>query len=330
MRVPGQKFFRRITKPLSKRLNPGAMILGYHRIADPEWDPLGIAVGVENFTEQLEILRRHKEIVELKELLNRRNAGRSIDDLAVLTFDDGYLDFKRTVLPLLSQAQAPATVFVPSGFVGGRFWWDQVSALMRPVGRERGELLLSFPGFFDKKLYSGVDNRLGAVRAIRDICHRLRGGNSAAVAYVLEALEGWSVKFVDDEETTGRPMDAPELIAIDASELVDIGGHGRNHGCLGELKTEEQKFEIEGCLDDLREILGREVTVFSYPNGSYARTTPDLVKEAGLRAACSSLERTFTRRNSPYAIPRVWAPDAGGEEFERWMSAWTLMRKPLQ
>ena len=37
----------------------------------------------------------------------------------ILTFDDGFLDFHESVLPLLTDAGLPATLYVPTAYVGG-------------------------------------------------------------------------------------------------------------------------------------------------------------------------------------------------------------------
>src|SRR6476646_1848597 len=62
----------------------------YHRIASPEHDPFALSVSASQFEDHLEILRSHCQMVTLDELLDTRNASRSI--LASLTFDDGYAD----------------------------------------------------------------------------------------------------------------------------------------------------------------------------------------------------------------------------------------------
>ena len=46
------------------------------------------------------------------------------DRAVVVTFDDGYVDVLETAYPLLARYEIPATVFVVSGCLGKRFWWD--------------------------------------------------------------------------------------------------------------------------------------------------------------------------------------------------------------
>jgi peptidoglycan/xylan/chitin deacetylase (PgdA/CDA1 family) len=45
------------------------------------------------------------------------------DNLVALTFDDAYVDFQTTALPLLAEYGMPATLFVPTAYVGGKSGW---------------------------------------------------------------------------------------------------------------------------------------------------------------------------------------------------------------
>ena len=44
-------------------------------------------------------------------------------NLIALTFDDAYVDFHTTALPLLAEYGMQATLFVPTGYVGGKSGW---------------------------------------------------------------------------------------------------------------------------------------------------------------------------------------------------------------
>lgn len=53
-----------------------------------------------------------------------RDGGSGADDrLVALTFDDAYADFHEVALPLLTRYGLTATLFAPTGYVGGRSGW---------------------------------------------------------------------------------------------------------------------------------------------------------------------------------------------------------------
>src|SRR5262245_19306871 len=109
-----------------------ALILLYHRIAEPAADPFDLCVTPQHFAEHLEQLRRHHRIISLTELSQRLASGATLRHTVVLTFDDGYADNLHHAKPLLERYDAPATVFVTSGYVGQdrEFWWDELERLL--------------------------------------------------------------------------------------------------------------------------------------------------------------------------------------------------------
>lgn len=112
-------------------------ILMYHRVASDGPDALATwRVPPERFEAQLDWLKRHGfRSVGLDgwlEALDRRFGelhGRAV----CLTFDDGYEDFAEIAWPLLKRYGFGATVFLPSGLVGGRADWDRTFGEPAPL-----------------------------------------------------------------------------------------------------------------------------------------------------------------------------------------------------
>lgn len=94
----------------------------YHKVAvrpvETVWP--GTYVHPETFRRHLNYLsRRYALITTAEYVTDRRITGR-----AVLTFDDATADFGETVLPLISQFDAKATVYIPSARIGQTNSWD--------------------------------------------------------------------------------------------------------------------------------------------------------------------------------------------------------------
>ncbi|MFE9426067.1 polysaccharide deacetylase family protein [Kitasatospora sp. NPDC006697] len=99
-------------------------ILMYHSVADEEEDPYLVTVSPERFAAQMRWLAvRGWRGVSVRELLAARAAGRR-ERLVGLTFDDGYADFARHVVPVLSAYGFTATAYVVTQRLGGDNGWD--------------------------------------------------------------------------------------------------------------------------------------------------------------------------------------------------------------
>ncbi len=104
------------------------MILMYHEISE---SPDG-GLPVAEFQRHLEFLQRTCRVVPLLRLVEAIQEREETGALVSLTFDDAYESFARYAYPLLKQANLSATLFVPTGYVGGLRGWD-VPRGYRPV-----------------------------------------------------------------------------------------------------------------------------------------------------------------------------------------------------
>jgi peptidoglycan/xylan/chitin deacetylase (PgdA/CDA1 family) len=115
---------------------PTAIILTYHRVAEPVDDPHLLAVSPVNFEQQVEFLKKNYNVISLEQLIHDVAQQKLQQNSVVITFDDGYADNLYTALPILEKYNAPMTLFVTSGHIDTpRFYWDNVEsdALNRPM-----------------------------------------------------------------------------------------------------------------------------------------------------------------------------------------------------
>ena len=128
-----------------------AVILTYHRVVsgeelEAECIQDGMYVSVETFTAQMQFLKTHFAVISFSELLSmwaekRWNPARRY---CVVTFDDGWLDNYTHALSVLKRYDVPATVFLPTSFIGTNewFWPEKVGWLyqrftQRPVKEQQ-------------------------------------------------------------------------------------------------------------------------------------------------------------------------------------------------
>lgn len=104
---------------------PRVTVLLYHRVSDSVRDNL--SVGVEQFEQQLKLLRAHCTVVSLEQLLAMQTIPRSRRPIVALSFDDGYEDNFLHAAPLLRRYRVPCAFYVSTGIVGSerRFPHDE-------------------------------------------------------------------------------------------------------------------------------------------------------------------------------------------------------------
>jgi peptidoglycan/xylan/chitin deacetylase (PgdA/CDA1 family) len=322
MRYPGRKTLRRALRPLRRTFFPGAVVLGYHRVADESWDPLHLQVRSRHFTEQLAELQSLRKVISLQELVERQESGEALDKYAVLTFDDGYGDFAETAVPIAEKVGAPVTVFVASGCIGHQFWWEELTALLAPCGQGESVLDVSL-GASEVMRFTRLDQVDARADAVNTIGTKLSCASRGLVDSVLEQLRSWAGPGFTPS-AAGAPMNSVALAEVARKPHVEIGGHTVSHCCLERLDLEQQREEIARNKNDLEDVCGVRVGVFSYPNGSFSARTPRVVEGLGFSSACTSMDGTVSRRTDAYRIPRIWVPDIPGPEFRRWLGNWVM------
>jgi peptidoglycan/xylan/chitin deacetylase (PgdA/CDA1 family) len=124
MRIPGLKTLCQSVRWVRSRFGKRALILGYHRIAEVDHDPLGLCVSDRNFSEQMEVVRQIASPIGLQDLTKGLSTKNFPEKAVVVTFDDGYADILNHSLPVLEYNRVPATVFIVTGYMGKSFLWD--------------------------------------------------------------------------------------------------------------------------------------------------------------------------------------------------------------
>jgi peptidoglycan/xylan/chitin deacetylase (PgdA/CDA1 family) len=263
---------RRRTRP--RRGSPGAdarlIIVRHHRAYAPNERPLvRLGVGADVLRAQLDTLARlGLTPVTVSEGLARLAEGRPGRAVA-FSFDDGYADNVRTVLPLLAASGARATFFLTAGLIEDRRapWWDELEHLLATTRRPRLEL--------GGRALPLTDPR-GRASALR-----------AAVATFRMAPDGQRSRLDEMAATLGVTEPAPcalatwEECARLAEAGMEVGAHTLTHPFLTTLPAVAQRAEISGSFDLIERRLGLRPRGFAYPGGDHDDGSVSVAGEAG-------------------------------------------------
>lgn len=302
-----------VSRNLGRHSGGDVAVLMYHRVVPRKEMSAAVQAGMvvepETLDMHLRYLLRHFRIIPLSDLASiRQDAAqdRPGKPLCVLTFDDGWRDFHEYAYPVLKSHKVPATVFLPTDFIGTRrwFWTDRLGFLFsrmdeRGTGHEGltagpGSLLsrlLSVPGATEKRLES-------AIALLKS--HRTEEIEST-VAQFAEALGE------DDTPADRAFLSWEEVREMFDTGLVSFGSHTAGHLLLTTVTEEQARFELRKSMDALiaREVVNKDCVTFSYPNGNFSDRLSELVREAGYVLATTTQRGWHRRGENPFAIRRI-------------------------
>ena len=285
---------------LRKRL----AILMFHGV---EPDPLQPAcwhvLDTQTFRAQLEFVRDHFEVLPLDEALERMQAGTLPDRAAALTFDDGTRNLATEVAPVLHELGLPASFFLATGAMesGACLWPDRLwlafarteahAVDLTPLGMGTHQLPL---GSARARVCAAVTERLKELSDEQRIAH-------------VESLIS-SLNVVIDDPGPFRMLSWDDVDELATDELVTLNPHTVTHPILSRCADEKVEHEITQSCTALAQRIGRDATVFAYPNGraqDFDERARQAVTQSGVRWALATTYGLADENSDPLALPRI-------------------------
>jgi len=333
MRIPGVKTAKALSRWVRARVLGGALILGYHRIADVTQDTYEVCVSPEHFAEHVEVVRKYANPISLSRLVHYLKNGSLPPKSVAVTFDDGYVDNLYNAKPVLEKYDIPATVFVCSGYAGKEFWWDELNRLVMSSQAELHALRLQVgENRFRWEQPDGSPEAKGLeVRNMfrHALYYFLLPLGIEDLNEAMKIIRIWS-GLSTNEISFPRGMNHQELLQLVDGGLLELGAHTRNHPMLPQISLDRQKDEIISSKRDLEELLGKHIDGFAYPNGRATADAKRIVREAGFTYACTSLHDVVRPGRDMYELTRFWQKDVDGNQFLKVLKLWMKTGTNLQ
>jgi peptidoglycan/xylan/chitin deacetylase (PgdA/CDA1 family) len=305
---------------LSSTLRKGkATILMYHRVMDGPpcqvFTQPGMYVTKSTFEMHLIYLKQHFEIVSLTDILtHQQNFNRyGHRPLCAITFDDGWRDNYTNAFPLLKKYEIPATIFLPTSYVGTANWfWPERLSLLLTSNSVRnlseGEKKELFEAFNDHGIDCGYKNLwwLGKSLAshstlLNGIIESLKARREPELEFLIARLRG--ILKIDYPQE--RLLLNWEEIEEMSKHGISFGSHTCNHVILTKWSREEINYQIRESRAKLMKHRINFIPILAYPNGNYNELVVEETKKAGYEAAVTT-EFGFNDENTnPYELSRI-------------------------
>jgi len=327
---------------IRKRFANKAVVLMYHRIAEPVSDVWEISVSPEKFKAHLKVLKQIGNIVPLQQLADQVNKQSLKKNQICITFDDGYIDNFEVAKPLLEKYNLPATFFISSGNLGteNEFWWDELEhiILFSPqlpylfsctILTETIEANIEAESILDKptqekhynwKACSEAPPTQRAMLFYR-IWQQLRPLTFDQQQMYLHQIRNWA----DVPPSTRIPyqmMPVDGLKKLAGNNLFTIGVHTITHPALAYQTPLFQEQEIVGNRHFLEKTTGQKINLLAYPYGNYNSKTIEIVAATGLSVAFTTEEENIHSRSNKYGLGRFQVKNITGNELSKQITNW--------
>jgi peptidoglycan/xylan/chitin deacetylase (PgdA/CDA1 family) len=295
------------------------VFLMYHRVIPKdkaEYVEAGMYVEPETFEIHLRFLKKYFTIVPISELsfVAKNNSCNEGKPLCILTFDDGWYDFYEYAFPSLKKYQIPATVFLPTDFIGTKkwFWTDRLSKLFF----QRYEVRLLRFARNDERAGAYNDKSEGVVNQLEN----LKGSQESQLEKAIQILKTCRDEDIEDILTElsirwGVNPDMPERAFLSWEEvkemaqsgLISFGSHTASHRILTTLTDGEIQDELIRSKEKLiaEKVVDPTFIPFSYPNGNYNEKIVRMVKDAGYSLAVTTENGWNRPQSDPFSLRRI-------------------------
>jgi len=277
----------------------------------------------DSFKSQLDYLEENYTIVSTEEVISAVLSDKRLPTNACwLTFDDGYKDHYKYVLPELLKREITAAFFPPVSAILQNDILDVNSihyilssaSNAKKLVSELNKECLRF-GFSEDQILSNYRNYAVRNRFDNpDINYFKRMLQHVLPEYMRrEIVSGLFQKYVSFDKSAFAKdlyMNISEL-----RELIDrgmfIGSHGNLHYWLNQLDYNDQKKDISDSLEFLEEVGGKTHNwIMCYPYGAYNKNTISILKELGaIIGLTTNVGVADLQRNDPMTLPRMDTKD---------------------
>jgi peptidoglycan/xylan/chitin deacetylase (PgdA/CDA1 family) len=249
----------------------GSRILIYHGLCANDHTRFNpIFLTSRTFEEHLKLYKKYFNVISLDDFYQQNFSNDKFN--ICLTFDDGFANNHKYVLPLLAKYQLPATFFI-TGIrnAGYDILWNDFLGIVNKYGPKtifyKDEHY--YKGQYDKYI-SGQDG-VSLVEKLRQAGF----GEKAAMMELLYPLVRF--KTNKQEEDYWLQMSETQIRELAASPYAHIGAHGYYHNDLSNIPLQDAAREMLQCKQYLEALIDKPVNSFAFPYGAY---TPQLIAEA--------------------------------------------------
>lgn len=255
----------------------GARIVIYHGLCQSDHTRFNsIFLQVKTFERHLQFYKKYFHVISLDDFYQQRF---SKDRFSIcISFDDGFANNYKYVLPLMNKYGVPVTFFITAiRDAGYDILWNDFLYLAQKYGP--AEIELPYARFHKDRYGQYVSVPEG--ETLKGILRMEGFGKKAELMKLFEHL--LPVKSKISEEDYWLQMTPEEIKKLSSSPLATVGCHGYYHNDLSKVSTDEARFEIIRSKQYLENITQKFIEALAFPYGAYSQNVVSEAKSAGFK-----------------------------------------------
>jgi peptidoglycan/xylan/chitin deacetylase (PgdA/CDA1 family) len=273
----------------------------FHRVSperDALWDPMDVPL----FEKCISYISRHYRVMLLEDMVSLPDLAENNDNLATISFDDGYKDNIEYAAPILDKYGCKASFYVVTDCIDQNIptWTHVLEHSFQYTNRSNINLTFNFlPSYLRVTDLANRDKRLEYVKKLKPFLKTLP---HQARNLVLQRVQ----ETYTDIDLPRIMMNWQDLLMLNKIGHY-IGSHTVSHSVLGKMTDENEiKRELLLSARTIEKNLGYWPKTISYPVGSYNETTIRLSRDAGYEIGLAVKQRPYYPMKDPvFEIPRI-------------------------
>lgn len=253
----------------------GARILIYHGICQNDHTRFNpIFLKLKTFESHLEFYKRYFNVISLDDYYGQHYSNKRFN--ICITFDDGFANNYKYVLPLLKKYELPATFFITAiRGAGYDILWNDFWGIVSRYGP--ASLIYKNEKFAKNNLKKYISTESG-----KSLVEILRDGGFDVKNEMMQLLYPL-VPFRNktSEEDYWLQMSKEQIKELASSPMVSIGSHSYYHNDLARIGIDEAREEMVQSKLYLENVIVKEVKALAFPYGTYTREVVDEAKKSG-------------------------------------------------
>lgn len=237
---------------------------------------------VAEFEKTIAYFAKNFEIVPLSALMDMRRSGKLPKQKTIaLTFDDGYLNNFESALQILKKYKVPSTFYIISNCLDDKNFmaWPDALDLYYYL---KGETVKINDHVFEAPQFVSSKNGMH----LGDYIKTLGAETVTTVASIVSNKNDWNESKHKLSELL-QLVTAEQLKQYATEPLLEIGSHSHSHYCMQYLSDATALSEFSTSKKIIENCIGKPVTSFAFPDGSYTKRSLELCTEAGYKDICA-------------------------------------------